>query len=61
MTTRSRGDIVIVELNPTCESEQRVTRPSHVVQKAGIENAPTTIVVRAESDADLPTHVTRLT
>ena len=41
-----RGDIVIVELDPTKGSEQRGTRPCLVVQNnAGNENAPTTIVV----------------
>lgn len=41
-----RGDIVIVELNPTEGSEQRGTRPCLVVQNnVGNENAPTTIVV----------------
>jgi len=41
-----RGDIVIVELDPTRGSEQRGTRPCLVVQNnVGNENAPTTIVV----------------
>lgn len=41
-----RGDIVIVELNPTRASEQRGTRPCLVVQNdIGNANAPTTIVV----------------
>jgi len=41
-----RGDIVIVELNPTRGSEQRGTRPCLVVQNdVGNANAPTTIVV----------------
>ena len=41
-----RGDIVIVELDPTEGSEQRGTRPCLVVQNdIGNENAPTTIVV----------------
>ena len=41
-----RGDIVIVDLNPTEGSEQRGTRPCLVVQNdVGNENAPTTIVV----------------
>lgn len=41
-----RGDIVIVELNPTRGSEQRGTRPCLVVQNdIGNANAPTTIVV----------------
>ena len=41
-----RGDIVIVELEPTKGSEQRRTRPCLVVQNnVGNENAPTTIVV----------------
>lgn len=47
MTTHvHRGDIVIVELDPTRGSEQRGTRPCLVVQNdVGNENAPTTIVV----------------
>lgn len=41
-----RGDIVIVQLDPTRGSEQRGTRPCLVVQNdVGNENAPTTIVV----------------
>lgn len=41
-----RGDVVIVELDPTRGSEQRGTRPCLVVQNdIGNENAPTTIVV----------------
>lgn len=41
-----RGDIVIVELDPTRGSEQRGTRPCLVVQNdIGNANAPTTIVV----------------
>lgn len=41
-----RGDIAIVELDPTRGSEQRGTRPCLVVQNdTGNENAPTTIVV----------------
>jgi len=41
-----RGDIVIVKLDPTHESEQRGTRPCLVVQNnVGNENAPTTIIV----------------
>ncbi|WP_280538053.1 type II toxin-antitoxin system PemK/MazF family toxin [Halopenitus sp. POP-27] len=41
-----RGDVVIVELDPTEGSEQRGTRPCLVVQNdIGNENAPTTIVV----------------
>ena len=44
--TVSRGDILIVDLNPTPGSEQRGTRPCLVVQNdVGNENAPTTIVV----------------
>lgn len=40
-----RGDIVIVELDPTKGSEQRGTRPCLVVQNnVGNKNAPTTIV-----------------
>lgn len=42
----SRGDIVIVALDPTEGSEQRGTRPCLVVQNdVGNRNAPTTIVV----------------
>jgi mRNA interferase MazF len=41
-----RGDIVLVELDPTRGSEQRGTRPCLVVQNdVGNDNAPTTIVV----------------
>jgi mRNA interferase MazF len=41
-----RGDIVIVELDPTQGSEQRGTRPCLVVQNdVGNEHSPTTIVV----------------
>jgi len=41
-----RGDVVIVELDPTEGSEQRGTRPCLVVQNdVGNENAPTTIIV----------------
>lgn len=41
-----RGDIVLVELDPTEGSEQRGTRPCLVVQNnVGNENAPTTIIV----------------
>ena len=41
-----RGDIVIVELDPTQGTEQRGTRPCLVVQNdVGNENAPTTIIV----------------
>lgn len=41
-----RGDIVIVELDPTQGSAQRGTRPCLVVQNnIGNENAPTTIIV----------------
>lgn len=41
-----RGDIVIVELDPTQGSEQRGKRPCLVVQNdTGNVNAPTTIVV----------------
>jgi mRNA interferase MazF len=40
-----RGDVVIVELDPTQGSEQRGTRPCLVVQNdVGNQNAPTTIV-----------------
>lgn len=42
----ARGDVVVVELDPTKGSEQRGTRPCLVVQNdVGNENAPTTIVV----------------
>lgn len=42
----SRGDVVVVELDPTQGSEQRGTRPCLVVQNdVGNRNAPTTIVV----------------
>ncbi|WP_136591976.1 type II toxin-antitoxin system PemK/MazF family toxin [Salinigranum halophilum] len=41
-----RGDVVIVEVDPTQGSEQRGTRPYLVVQNdVGNANAPTTIVV----------------
>jgi len=41
-----RGDVVIVNLDPTEGSEQRGTRPCLVVQNdVGNRNAPTTIVV----------------
>src|SRR6056297_187934 len=41
-----RGDVVIVELDPTQGSEQRGTRPCLVVQNdIGNANAPTTIIV----------------
>lgn len=41
-----RGDVVIVELDPTRGSEQRRTRPCLVVQNdVGNENAPATVVV----------------
>jgi mRNA interferase MazF len=41
-----RGDVVILELDPTQGSEQRGTRPCLVVQNdIGNANAPTTIVV----------------
>jgi len=41
-----RGDVVVVELDPTRGSEQRGTRPCLVVQNdVGNANAPTTIVV----------------
>lgn len=44
-TAVNRGDIVIVELDPTKGSEQQGTRPCLVVQNdIGNENAPTTIV-----------------
>jgi len=42
----SRGDVVVIELDPTKGSEQRGTRPCLVVQNdIGNQNAPTTIVV----------------
>ena len=45
-TSVRRGDVVIVELDPTQGSEQRGTRPCLVVQNdVGNANAPTTIVV----------------
>lgn len=48
-----RGDIVIVDLDPTNGSEQRGTRPCLVVQNdIGNENAPTTIVVPFTSSFD---------
>lgn len=41
-----RGDVVVVELDPTRGSEQRGTRPCLVVQNdVGNENASTTVVV----------------
>lgn len=41
-----RGDLVVVDLDPTEGSEQRGRRPCLVVQNdVGNENAPTTIVV----------------
>jgi len=41
-----RGDVVVVELDPTQGAEQRGTRPCLVVQNdIGNANAPTTIVV----------------
>jgi mRNA interferase MazF len=41
-----RGDVVLVDLDPTEGSEQRGTLPCLVVQNdVGNENAPTTIVV----------------
>ncbi|MFB6151090.1 MAG: type II toxin-antitoxin system PemK/MazF family toxin [Haloarculaceae archaeon] len=41
-----RGDVVVVDLDPTEGSEQRGTRPCLVVQNdVGNEHAPTTIVV----------------
>lgn len=44
-TAAQRGDIVIVQLNPTQGSEQRGTRPCVVVQNdTGNLNSPTTIV-----------------
>ncbi|ACV48821.1 MULTISPECIES: type II toxin-antitoxin system PemK/MazF family toxin [Halomicrobium] len=45
-TSVRRGDVVIVDLDPTQGSEQRGTRPCLVVQNdVGNANAPTTIVV----------------
>lgn len=41
-----RGDVVIVDLDPTEGSEQRGARPCLVVQNdVGNDNAPTTVVV----------------
>lgn len=41
-----RGDVVIVDPDPTAGSEQRGTRPCLVVQNdVGNANAPTTIIV----------------
>ena len=41
-----RGDVVVVELDPTRGSEQRGTRPCLVVQNdVGNKNASTTVVV----------------
>jgi len=41
-----RGDVVVVDLDPTRGSEQRGTRPCLVVQNdVGNRNAPTTVVV----------------
>ena len=46
VTTLSRGDVIIVELDPTRGSEQRSRRPCLVVQNdVGNEHAPTTIIV----------------
>lgn len=48
-----RGDVVIVELDPTKGSEQQGTRPCLVVQSdVGNENAPTTIVVPCSTAFD---------
>ena len=48
-----RGDVVIVELDPTKGSEQRGTRTCLVVQNdAGNANAPTTIVVPFTTSVD---------
>ena len=48
-----RGDITIVELDPTRGSEQRGTRPCLVVQNdIGNENAPTTVVVPLTTSFD---------
>ena len=45
-TSVRRGDVVIVELDPTQGPEQRGTRPCLVVQNdVGNANAPTTVVV----------------
>ena len=53
----SRGDIVIVDLNPTQGSEQRGTRPCLVVQNdVGNANAPTTIVVPFTTAVDETTY-----
>lgn len=46
MVAVNRGDIVIVDLDPTEGSEQRGVRPCLVVQNdIGNANAPTTIIV----------------
>ena len=46
VTTLSRGDVIIIELDPTRGSEQRSRRPCLVVQDdVGNEHAPTTIIV----------------
>lgn len=53
MTDVRRGDIVIVELDPTEGSEQRGTRPCVVVQNdVGNRNAPTTIVAPCTTSYD---------
>ncbi|MFB6080990.1 MAG: type II toxin-antitoxin system PemK/MazF family toxin [Haloferacaceae archaeon] len=48
-----RGDVVIVQFNPTRGSEQRGTRPCVVVQNdTGNANAPTTIVAPCTTSYD---------
>lgn len=52
-TAVQRGDIVIVQLNPTRGSEQRGTRPCVVVQNdTGNMNSPTTIVAPCTTSFD---------
>jgi len=52
-----RGDIVIVDLDPTRGSEQRGKRPCLVVQNdVGNANAPTTVVVPFTTAVDETTY-----
>lgn len=52
MTIR-RGDVVLVDFDPTEESEQRGTRPAVVIQSdAGNRAAPTTIVAPLTTSYD---------